>query len=134
MSLYCGNNARSPELRKGGKIIGNRYQCFKKGVGLGLSQPYDPAYASRYVPIDGRRIYCGTANRLPAGYDILGNSPMCLQKGVGVGKVQKAKKIRKGKKKRKSKRKSRSRRKSRRRSRSRRRRKSKSRSKRRKSR
>lgn len=91
MSIYCGNNSRSPELRNG-KVIGTRYKCFKKGVGIGINQPYDPAYKSRFKPIDARKIYCGEAVRLPIGYDIMGNNPMCLQKGVGVGKKIRAKK------------------------------------------
>lgn len=83
----------------GKKVIGNPYSCLKKGIGVGLSLPYDPDYARRYVPIDARKIYCGTAQQLPEGYDIMGSNGMCYTKGVGVGRSMKAKKKREGKKK-----------------------------------
>jgi hypothetical protein len=85
---YCGNN------RIGHVNLGTRYECFKRGVGIGLHLPYDPSYALGYVPIDTRKIYCGIALRLPRHYHIMGNSTMCLQKGVGVGKSIKARRRR----------------------------------------
>ena len=88
--MYCGNNRRSPELRT--KRRGTRYECFRKGVGVGLSLPYDPDYGNGYAPIDNLSLYCGKSRRLPAGYDAMGTNPICLQKGVAIGKVQKAKK------------------------------------------
>lgn len=93
--MYCGNNARSLEIRKQGKKIGTRYTCFRRGVGIGLGLPYDPSYATRYVPIDKRKVYCGKSDKLPQGYDMMGNNPMCMRKGVGVGRSLKAKKHRK---------------------------------------
>ena len=93
--MYCGNNRRSLAIRRDGKVIGTRYQCFQRGVGIGLNLPYDPNYATRYVPIDDRKIYCGKKDRLPKGYDIMGNSSMCIRKGVGVGLSLKAKRHRK---------------------------------------
>lgn len=96
--MYCGNNRRSPKLRSGNQVLGTRYGCLKKGIGVGLSLPYDPEYTNRFVPVDGRKIYCGEAENLPDGYDIMGNNSMCYHKGVGVGRTLKAKKIRKGKK------------------------------------
>ena len=81
--ISCSNN----------KYIGNkgtRYDCFRKGVGIGLNQPLDKSYRNRYSPRDKRKLYCGKARRLPQKYDIMGNLPMCLQKGVGVGKTMKA--------------------------------------------
>jgi hypothetical protein len=95
MSIYCGNNRASLELRKKGTKIGNRYDCFRKGVGVGLNLDYDPTYSTRFVPIDARKIYCGKLTRLPEGYHIMGNNPICLQKGIGVGKTLKAKKPKK---------------------------------------
>jgi len=95
--MYCGNNRRHPDLRAGRKVIGNRYDCFRRGVGVGLSLPYDPSYLNRYVPIDPRKIYCGKSDRLPENYHILGSNPMCYTKGVGVGRTLKAKRQRMGK-------------------------------------
>jgi hypothetical protein len=98
--MYCGNNRNSKEL-KNGKRIGSRYQCLKKGIGVGMGLPLDLDYLQEYIPIDARKIYCGKAPRLPEGYDILGTSHMCYTKGVGVGRTMKAKKS--GKKKMKNK-------------------------------
>ncbi len=98
-TIYCGNNSRDLGLRTGAKVIGTRYNCFRRGVGVGLGLPYDATYATRYVPIDKRKIYCGTEHALPAGYHIMGSNGMCYTKGVGVGRSIKAKKVRKGKSK-----------------------------------
>lgn len=95
--MYCGNNRRSPKLRSGQAVIGTRYGCLKKGIGVGLSLPYDPEYNNRFVPIDSRKIYCGDAVDLPEGYDILGTNSMCYSKGVGTGRKIKANKQRSGK-------------------------------------
>ncbi len=96
--LYCGNNARNPDVRSGKKQIGSRYECFRRGVGIGLGLPYDPNFSARFVPIDKRKIYCGKQDELPNGYDIMGNSSLCMRKGVGVGRSIKAKRQRQGKK------------------------------------
>lgn len=93
--MYCGNNGNDPDIRSGRKQIGNRYSCFKQGIGIGLNLPVDPSFMYEYIPIDSRKMYCGKSNILPVGYDILGNNSMCLQKGVGVGKGIKADKERK---------------------------------------
>lgn len=84
--MYCGNNQRHPDLISGEKRLGTRYECFKKGVGVGLNLPVDTSYIARYVPIDRTKIYCGNRRRRPDGYDKLGNLGECLRKGVGVGK------------------------------------------------
>ena len=78
MSIYCGNNSRHSSLRSGSKRIGSRYSCLKKGIGIGLNLPFDPEYDRRFVPIDSRKIYCGTAVLLPEGYEIF------LSAGIGV--------------------------------------------------
>ena len=83
--MYCGNNARHPDLQNGNQVLGTRYRCLRKGIGVGLNQPYDPNYGD-YDPIDNTRIYCGNSEQLPQGYDRFGNLPQCLQVGVGVGK------------------------------------------------
>ena len=105
--MYCGNNRNSIELRTRRQVIGNRYGCLRKGIGVGLHVlPLDLSYNDEYVPIDNRKIYCGREDNLPANYNILGTNDMCFRKGVGVGKKLKVRKSRK-KSKRKSKRKSR---------------------------
>jgi hypothetical protein len=76
---YCGNNAYELENKR----LGSRYECFRKGVGVGLNLPIVP---ERYEPIDRYRVYCGNARRLPQGYNVMGTRADCLRKGVGVGK------------------------------------------------
>ena len=97
--IYCGNNANDPDLLSGNIIKGNRYLCFKKGVGKGLSLPIDKNWTYDYKPIDNRKMYCGNKN-LPKDYDYLGNLSQCLQKGVGVGKSIKIKQLKSPKKSR----------------------------------
>ena len=96
--MYCGNNKNSKAV-KDGKKIGTRYECLKKGIGVGLHLPLDLEYLNEYIPIDSRKIYCGKSPRLPEGYDLLGNSHMCYTKGIGVGRTMKAKKSKKKMKK-----------------------------------
>ena len=106
--IYCGNNHNSLELKRG-KVIGTRYKCFQKGIGVGkYVLPLDPEYAGDYDPIDTRKIYCGNKSRLPPEYHIMGNNGICFRKGVGVGRSLKAKSKKKSKhkSKKKSKRKS----------------------------
>jgi hypothetical protein len=86
MSVYCGNNALDPGLISGEKILGSNYRCLKKGVGVGLNLPYDDLYIQPYQPIDNTKIYCGTKQNIPQGYDRRGNLPECFRKGVGVGR------------------------------------------------
>lgn len=88
--IYCGNNAMNPKLLSGELVVGTRYGCMKKGVGKGLSLPYDSNFDGQFVPIDTRRIYCGNTNEIPDGYSSLGSLPQCLQKGIGIGKKKKA--------------------------------------------
>lgn len=93
--MYCGSNRNNPEVKSGRKRIGNRYNCFRKGIGVGLSLPYSPEYTIKYAPVDRRKIYCGKEAQLPVGYHILGNNTMCLTKGVGVGRTIKARRRKK---------------------------------------
>lgn len=90
--MYCGNNRKHKDVLSGEKKIGSRYDCFRKGVGIGLNLPLDPDYDGEYEPIDKRKIYCGKNKKLPPGYSYLGNPSICLRKGVGVGKKKKASK------------------------------------------
>lgn len=82
--IYCGNNALENDLVNGNKIIGTRFQCFKKGVGTGLKEPILKPLPN-YSPIDQTKIYCGSKNVLPAGKDRFGTTSECLRKGFGVG-------------------------------------------------
>ncbi len=94
--MYCGNNALKQNV-----IFGTNYQCLQKGIGIGLSLPYDNSYNEPYEPIDKTKLYCGNLRALPNGYNRKGTPPECLRKGVGIGKKIKSRKAsRKGKSKR----------------------------------
>lgn len=73
--IYCGNNKLISNRR------GNRYECFRKGVGVGLNKKE----LEIYLPITKSKIYCGNKD-LPTNYSKFGTPSECLQKGVGVGK------------------------------------------------
>jgi hypothetical protein len=88
--MYCGNNAKHPDLLNGTKILGSRYECLNKGKTLGYSQPFDPTFLLPYEPIDKTKKYCGNANILPNEYDRFGGLYECYLKGLGVGKKMKA--------------------------------------------
>jgi hypothetical protein len=88
--MYCGNNKFAPGLMDGTVRLGNRYDCFRRGVGIGLNLPVDPSFRRQYEPIDKERVYCGKKTRRPQGYTRTGNLPQCQAKGVGVGKRLKA--------------------------------------------
>lgn len=88
--MYCGNNKNFYGL-KDGMSIGTRYNCFRKGIGVGKNLPVDMNYTKKYSPIDERKMYCGKSKTLPENYDIMGNNLMCFHKGVGVGKSISAK-------------------------------------------
>lgn len=98
MPVYCGNNKLNRRVRSGKLSIGTRYECLRQGVGIGLSLPVNKDYIGKYLPIDERRIYCGTKRRLPPKYDLMGNLPQCQAKGVGIGMRKKAMSRRKSKK------------------------------------
>jgi hypothetical protein len=86
--MYCGNNRRSTKLLNG--FMGSPYQCLRRGIYIGLNQPYDEEYNGEYDPIDTTRLYCGTNNIIPQGYDRIGYSHECHRIGVGIGKKTKA--------------------------------------------
>lgn len=94
---YCGNNLYDLRTNSNARL-GTRYECFKKGIGVGQTLPY-----KRYKSIDKTdKIYCGNKKKLPNGYDYLGTRNECLRKGVGVGRSLKKKKSKKITKKRNS--------------------------------
>ena len=69
-----------PDLVAGNSRLGNRLECFKKGVGVGknIIVRCDP-----YAPINRNLIFCGLSP-LPPGYTY-GTPLDCKRKGVGVG-------------------------------------------------
>ena len=89
-NIYCGNNANHPGLIGGAQILGNRYQCLQKGIGVGRNLPPDQNYLQPYVPINQTRSYCGNTAALPGGYNRMGELHECYTKGVGLGKAQRA--------------------------------------------
>lgn len=84
-TVYCGNNRRYHGIVNGTHVVGTRYKCLRRGVGIGMNLD-DNEPDTGYEPIDTRRVYCGDRNQLPNGYDMFGSLSQCLQKGVGVGK------------------------------------------------
>jgi hypothetical protein len=100
MSIYCGNNRLYKKLLNGSMIIGDRYGCLKKGIGVGKNLPHDDDYTDMYEPIDNTKIYCGTNQILPENYDRMGTNSECHRIGVGVGKRIKAKSKKSRKKRR----------------------------------
>jgi hypothetical protein len=85
-NVYCGNNSRNTKLLNGDLLPGSRYSCLQKGIAKGRNLTHDVNYEGEYEPIDNTKIYCGTKNILPDGYDRMGNNVECFRKGVGVGK------------------------------------------------
>lgn len=85
MEIYCGNNALDPGLIGGDKTEGTPYECFRKGIGVGMNLPPEEG---DYAPLYDSDIFCG--KEFKAGqrrrYRRPGYPYECLQKGVGVGK------------------------------------------------
>ena len=84
-TFYCGNKDIHPHTFT---RLGNRYECFKKGVGLGLHLPPSKS-KKRFCLVYNKKkskIFCGTKINLPQGYKKFGTRYECLRKGVGVGK------------------------------------------------
>jgi hypothetical protein len=86
MATYCGNNALDADLVAGRVVSGNRYECLRKGIGVGRNLPVDLKYAEAYAPLDPTRRYCGLNDDLPDGYDDFGTRGDCLRNGIGMGK------------------------------------------------
>lgn len=90
MNLYCGNNRLDPRVLDGSLIIPDphrgKYFCFKKGIGKGLSLPYDASYGNGYDPINNEKVWCGVGPIPNASYSRAGSAAQCFQKGVGIGK------------------------------------------------
>ena len=86
MNIYCGNNRRHTSIVSEQARLGTRYECMRKGIGVGLHRPLDNDYTGEYEAVDKRKIYCGNDSRKPAGYNLMGSPSMCLRKGIGIGK------------------------------------------------
>ena len=83
--LYCGDSTTLPEDYD---AMGSRSACLKKGIGIGMSMPdsYRDAYLEKppkSPPTE--RLYCGSREELPDGYDGFDTRSNCLRRGVGVG-------------------------------------------------
>lgn len=87
---YCGNNLQHPKLTSGTHIQGTNLQCFRQGFFCAFNQLPKNDYTGAYNPIDARRIYCGGAAVMPAGYQIMGSPKMCVQSGFGAGLMRRA--------------------------------------------
>jgi hypothetical protein len=90
MPIYCGNNLNAQQLTSGTHTLGTKYECLRKGIGVGSHLPYDENFSGAYMPVDNRKYYCGKAEEIPAGYDEMGSPSICIVKGVGIGKAQRA--------------------------------------------
>ncbi len=87
--IYCGPNNNIPENYD---TKGTRYQCLRKGIGVGLHLPANrrpPGVLpdGTIIPLDPNRErwYCGNQVPHPAGYVGYATPYECLRKGVGVG-------------------------------------------------
>lgn len=85
--MYCGNNAKDPDLLSGKKALGTSYDCFRRGVGVGKHLPRSELEVE-YEAIHRNNIFCGKnfGPEQEAKYDRMGSPSECLRKGVGVGK------------------------------------------------
>lgn len=94
--IYCGNNKLYKGLLTGTHRLGTRYECFRKGYGIGIHQDINVNESNvlrenNYEPIDERKMYCGNKERLPRGYSFMGNTILCLDKGKRFGYFKKLK-------------------------------------------
>jgi hypothetical protein len=88
--IYCGNNSLHTGLLNGQEILGTRYQCLRKGIGVGSHLPYDPNNLNQFQRLDPRKPYCGNSAVLPGGYNHMGSLKECYTAGVGIGMTQRA--------------------------------------------
>jgi hypothetical protein len=84
--MYCGNNALYTGLINGTSVLGTRYKCLRRGIGIGRRLPFDPIYLEPYAPLFVDKIYCGSSPTLPQGYSRFGSLYDCHRAGVAVGK------------------------------------------------
>lgn len=76
--IYCGNNILNADTK------GTRYQCLKKGIGIGMNSDDFELYLSKNKTRN--KIYCGNSSELPPDYNRFGSTIECISRGFGVGK------------------------------------------------
>jgi hypothetical protein len=82
--VYCGNNRVYADNK--GLVIGTKYDCLRKGIGVGKATGDFKDYDEKYEPIDDINFFCGRGEMLPAGYDRPGTRSECFSKGYGRGR------------------------------------------------
>lgn len=81
VKIYCGDQRPIPiDYER----EGTRYQCLRKGIGVGLHLDLNGRTLPQSDP-NRPRLYCGDKEQLPDGYVDFATSYQCLRKGVGVG-------------------------------------------------
>jgi hypothetical protein len=84
MNIYCGNNKLFRGLINGTHIQGNKYDCMRKGFGVGYNMDIDDSYRELWKPIKtDKQFFCGR-NRHPTKRS--GTNLECFRKGMKVGK------------------------------------------------
>ena len=95
--IYCGNNAKSPELQH--KRLGRPSECIQKGFGAALHQHVAdvPAFLQKfegeYEKLIEPKLWYKNSEP-PPGWQ-RATLPMCFQKGWGAGTAALARKLRK---------------------------------------
>lgn len=83
---YCGLSILPQSYDR----YGTRFECMKKGVGVGMMVMSQKIENNEPIPKrkpkkNTKRKYCGTSLMLPDNYTEYANRYECLKKGVGVG-------------------------------------------------
>jgi hypothetical protein len=83
---YCGLSILPQTYDR----YGTRFECMKKGVGVGMMVMNEKIQNNQPIPErkikkNPKKKYCGTDLMLPDNYTQYGNRYECLKKGVGVG-------------------------------------------------
>lgn len=80
VKIYCGLEEKLDDENY--DRIGTRYECLRKGIGVGLYKIRKKKKSSKKYRPDGS--YCGNKTQLPRGYTHFGSPYSCLRKGIGV--------------------------------------------------
>ena len=82
--MYCGDSHVLPEKYD---VMGTRFKCMRKGVGVGMVLGEDErlAFLNKIRQPPTEKLYCGDNPTLPTGYTRFGKKTECMRKGVGVG-------------------------------------------------
>jgi len=83
VEIYCGNNRNNGKLLSRQEVIGDRYKCLRKGIGIGLNLPVDNDYVNYEPIVINEPINCSKSEK-----DGIKNGTIteCLRKGIGIGK------------------------------------------------